>query len=341
MTEPRDQNEDLRRLFQDAASEVRPQGTYDDILERTKKVDPMTRRWFLPVVAAAAVIGLAIGGAAWIARDSDSPKGNQGPATTPSSVEPTKTAVAMQKRDATVFYLGDGTTGPRLFSESHQVEVGESRTILEAAANEAVGGEPSDPDYRNVWPAATSITGVSFDGIGDAGELQVTFARSVAARPAGISAKEAGMAVDALVRTVQAAAKAPAPVSFYVEGSQHQIEVLGVPTNEPLAAGADDDSLALVSISSPANGATVPAGDLKVTGMAAAFEANVIWELVVGGDVVVKHGHTTARECCTLAPYEFTINDLAPGTYTLVVHDEDMSGEGRPVNQDTKEIVVR
>ena len=79
---------------------------------------------------------------------------------------------------------------------------------------------------------------------------------------------------------------------------------------------------------------------MTVEGRASTFEANVVWELRVGGDAVVQHGFTTAAECCTLSPYRFTIKDVQPGTYTLVVHDTDESGGRRPVNSDSKEIVV-
>jgi hypothetical protein len=76
-----------------------------------------------------------------------------------------------------------------------------------------------------------------------------------------------------------------------------------------------------------------------VTGQAATFEANVQWELKQG-DTVVRRGFTTAEECCTLAPYSFSV-DAPAGTYTLVVHEEDASGgEGNPPSQDTKEIRV-
>ena len=70
-----------------------------------------------------------------------------------------------------------------------------------------------------------------------------------------------------------------------------------------------------------------------MSGLAAAFEANVQWELMQGG-TVVKKGFTTAEECCTMAPYSFTV-DAPPGDYTIVVHDEDASGEG-PARQDTR-----
>ncbi|MFL6155636.1 MAG: Gmad2 immunoglobulin-like domain-containing protein [Marmoricola sp.] len=348
------ENEDLRELFADATSGIRPQGSLEDILDRTKKVDPMTRRWFLPVVAAAAVIGLAIGGAVLISKDSNSPKGVQGPSNTPST-NPTK-GTTLPAKDIKIFYLGDTPSGPRLFSEKESIEAAEGdgtpnytlTAVTRMQANKAV-----DPDLRSVWPASAAVGGIAtrFNDSPDA--ISVYFVSGTAQeRPAGMSAEEARLSIEQLVRTVQSAAASDAPVVFAVEqhhpdgtvsaDDQHPLhQLLGVPIDGPVNPASDDTVLAPVQITDLTDGMTVPAGDLKVTGLAATFEANVVWELRVGGDAVVQHGHTTATECCTLAPYEFTIKNLEPGRYTVVVHDEDMSGSGRPVNQDTKDIVVQ
>ncbi len=77
-----------------------------------------------------------------------------------------------------------------------------------------------------------------------------------------------------------------------------------------------------------------------VTGKAAAFEGNVQWELKQGS-TVVRRGFTTAKVCCTLSPYRFTVT-APPGDYTLVVHDEDVSdGEGTPPARATTQVHVQ
>ena len=350
-------DEDLRELFQDATSDIRPQGTYDDILDRTKKVDPMTRRWFLPVTAAATVIGLAIGGAVLISHDSSNPKGTRGPlsSTTPTPNPSTGTALPLPVKDVTIFYLGDTPSGPRLFSEVEPVEAAEGTGAPSYGLNAVIRmqrNSPEDPDYRGVWPTSAKIDGLG-SGFGDSPDtITIYFASTSAAeRPAGMTAAEARLSIEQLVRTAQSGAGSRAPVTFQLEqhnadgtssaDDQHPLKtLLGVPVDGLVRPAPDDEVLAPVQISSPANGANVPAGRLTVTGTAATFEANVVWELKTGG-TVVQHGHATAAECCTLSPYEFTINNLEPGSYTLVVHDEDMSGNGRPMNQDTKEIVAQ
>jgi hypothetical protein len=114
--------------------------------------------------------------------------------------------------------------------------------------------------------------------------------------------------------------------------------VLGVDTAAPVERASADSVLSTISITSPTEGAAVPT-QFEVSGMAATFEANVVWELKQGS-TVVKDGFTTATECCTLSPYSFEVTAPA-GIYTLVVHDSDESGEGRPVNQDTRTITVQ
>jgi len=337
------ENDDLRQLFADATSDIRPQGSLDDILDRSKKVDPMTRRWFLPVVAAAAVIGLAIGGAAWLANDSGTPKGDHDPAGTPTATATTGAPATPQQ--VPVYFVGDSAHGPKLYEELQlQTEVngqpllGDLSNLWEASAVTAVGGTPNDPDLRNAWPTGAAVASVK------PGEtLTIDLSGNVHDRPAGLSRQDAELAIQALVHSAIAGYRQAGdwPVQLTLHGEPTDT-VLGVPTSEPITS--DPNALAPVQITSPSDGAAVRAGDLTVTGVAATFEANVLWELRSGGDVgsdvVVQQGHTTAKECCTLAPYSFTIKDVQPGSYTLVVHDEDMSGEGRPVNQDTKEIVV-
>lgn len=318
--------DDLKQLFAEATANIRPQGTYDDIRTRTEKVDPMARRWFLPTIAAAAMMALVIGGAFWITRDQNDPAA--GPANTPTTTE----------RAVPVYYVGAAAQGDRLFREFQKQRVcAGAECLLLASARSAVSGTPQDGDYRNPWPAGTSVASASYDG--DVLTVDLT-GDQLGELPQGLRGSDGSLAVEQLIYSAQAGlGQGRVPVQLLVDGSRTPT-VLGVPTAEPLAAAEELDVLAPVQISSPGDGQAFPAGDVKVTGVAAVFEANVLWELLVGGDAVVKSGFATAAECCKHAPYEFVLEDLEPGTYTLVVHDEDMSGEGRPVNRDTKEIVV-
>jgi hypothetical protein len=169
--------------------------------------------------------------------------------------------------------------------------------------------------------------------------LSVDLSGPVLDRPAGMTTADAGLALQQLVRTAQGAARTSLPVRFLLDGRPTP-RLLGVPTGRPVPAAAADDTLTAVSITSPVDGAST-GSPFTVRGTASAFEANVQWELLGDSGTVVRSGFATARECCTTSPYTFRVA-APPGTYTLVVHDEDVSdGEGNPPTQDTKRVTVR
>jgi len=215
-------------------------------------------------------------------------------------------------------------------------------TRSRAAVEEAVAGTPDDADYRNPWPDGARAGQVSFDGDiitvslepADLGGPEL----GLHDLPAGMSKAEAQIAIEQVIYTVQAAfQQGRHPVQFLINGERTDT-VLGVPTSEPLSQGQDFDVLAMVWIIEPAEGAKLQS-PFKVSGLANAFEANVQWELMQG-DALVDSGFTTARECCTMAPYSFKVT-APPGDYTLVVHDSDPSdGEGFGPTYDTKNITV-
>ena len=338
MTEPDGARDDgLRRLLHDAVSDVQPRDALHDIRSRTDKVVPM-KRWFLPTLAAAAVMAAVVGGAFWLVNDDDptaSPSGTPTGAPSGSPATGGTTGSGQLARAVPVYYVGETAHGMKLFREFQRQDVcSQVECLLKAAAVAAVNGEPADHDYRTLWPNGATVGKVSADDQ----TIVIDFGSGVHDRPAGMSSADAQLAVQQLVYSAQAAVgKGRLPVQLLING-QHTDTMLGVPASEPLAADNPDDVLAPVQIDSPADGAQV-SGTFTVTGRAATFEANVVWELKQG-DTVVKHGFTTAQECCTLSPYAFDVT-AEPGEYTLVVHDTDESGGNRPVDQDTKEIVVK
>jgi hypothetical protein len=337
---PNDRDDELRRELHDAVSDVRPHGTLDDIRSRTDKVDPMSRRWFLPTLAAAAVMAVVVGGAFWLVNDDDSPGSASGTPTpsTPSSTPSSSTSAGAEEpveRAVPVYYVGDTAHGKMLYREFQRQSICQGTDcLLKAAVVATINGQPDDPDYRTLWPDGATVGNVSQDG----DTIVIDLAAGVHDRPAGLSSDDAGLAIQQVVYSAQAAVgKGRLPVQLLING-QHTDTVLGVPASEPLAADNPDDVQAPVQIDSPADGDEA-SRTFTVTGRAAVFEANVVWELKQDG-TVVKHGFDTAQECCVLSPYSFQVT-APPGTYTLVVHDSDESGQGLPVNQDTKEITVQ
>jgi Immunoglobulin-like domain of bacterial spore germination/Sporulation and spore germination len=320
---------DLRRLFDDAVSDVHPEGGTDEIRSRARR--PSAMRWLPITVAAAAATAVVIAGGAWLAQrhpGSNPPVAGPGTTDTTASSGP----AAGHPVDATVYYVGSTAAGPRLYPEVRRV-ADATDSDLQVAVDEALSGTPNDPDYQNAFKAL----GLTATATADSDAVTIDLS-GAATRPSGMDDKTAEAAVQSLVRTADAAAKSTQPVTFTVAGAP-VASVLGVPTDAPVAPAGDDSILATVLIDSPAQGATVPTR-FTVTGRAATFEANVVWELK-RGDATVRNGFTTAQECCTLTPYSFTVN-APPGDYTLVVHDTDESdGEGIGTSQDTKDITVQ
>lgn len=358
------QEQRLRDLLDDATSDVETGDGLDAIQARTK-VRTMSGRPWLVAATAAVVTTAATVAAVAVLGDNGGPGGAEdpGPATsTTSAAEPTVTDDSSASPDpepsspaaeplpvegaVPVYYVGDTGQGPRLYREFHPSIGGGA---LEQALSEAVGRTPDDPDYRTPWPTGTEASG-SFDGVGEDGLIEVTVTSpgtSLHDRPAGMSRAEAELAVQQLVHTAQAAVQATAPVQLRLDGDRTD-QLLGVPVSEPLARGDAASTLAQVWIISPAEGAEVRDG-FEVTGLGAFFEANVAWELRSGdadGRVVASNADSpvTADECCTMAPYSFVVDvpdNTPPGDYTLVVHDEDMSGgEGFAPFRDTKRVTL-
>ena len=354
----RDQEQRLRDLLDEATADVEPADALDEIRSRTPTSN--ARRPWLYAAAAAVVATAATVTAVAVVGTGNDPTGNAGPGpaagTTTAAEQPTPEDVPTTSEPAPsqttsepepapveaavpVYYVGETGQGPRLYREFHPSIGGESLT---QALADAVGRTPDDPDYRSPWPAGTQATGAS---TADQIDVDVTSpgGGSLHDRPAGMSQDEAEMAVQQLVYTAQAALQSTAPVQLMLDGGRTD-QVLGVPVSEPLTRGDEASTLAQVWIISPAEGAQVKS-PFEVSGVGAFFEANVAWELREGGEdgrVVASNADdpVMAEECCTMAPYSFTV-DAPPGDYTLVVHDEDMSGgEGFPPFQDTKRITV-
>ena len=343
---PDHDDERMRRLLDEAVSDVEPREALDAIHARTKVSSMQSKRsWLLgagaAVVATAATLVVVTvlsdsptgNGEDAAPATSASPKPDKSPTRGESSPSPTQEA---QQQAVPVYYVGDTTRGPRLYREFHRLATSDPLTT---ALEEAVATTPDDPDYRTPWPAGTTVAAASYDGDVITVSLGGTEADRLRERPAGMSADEAAAAVEQLIYTAQAALQQGRPgVQLLLDGQRTDM-VLGQPASEPLAQGDAIDVLAQVWITTPAEGAEVST-PFEVSGLAAAFEATVLWELR-DGDTVVADGFTTAEECCTMAPYTFRVKNVPAGEYTLVVTDNDPSGgEGLGVWEDTKQVTV-
>src|SRR3546814_1882670 len=126
--------------------------------------------------------------------------------------------------------------GPRLFREFHKSNSSSGTTKLRGSLQEAVAGQPMDPDYRQTWPAGVSVDEVED---GDVTEEVITVRlssgdTSLRERPDGLEPEEAEMAVQSLVYTAQAAVGAGRhPVRVLIDSEPTDM-VLGVPAIDPL-----------------------------------------------------------------------------------------------------------
>lgn len=366
----------LRNLLSDAVSDVEPTESLATIRNRTKVTSMKNRRpWIYAVTGAVIATAATIAAVALTGNLGTKDSADPGPAantTNQPSDEPTATdpsatsspsspssptasatsssttdpAPSLTKVTVPVYYLGDGPRGARLFREFHTVEADAGEPKLLAALDTAVGVDPMDPDYRNPWPAGTEIDHEGTDEATDTITVRlVEGATALRKRPAGMSKADAEIAVQQLVYTAQAAVgSGRLPVQILLNGAQSDM-VLGVPTAEPLANASVLDTLSLMNITDPREGATV-SGTFTATGVNNSFEANVTWQ-VLKGTKVVKDGFGTADGAYGERLYSWKVkvdvSGLAAGTYTFKAANDDPSGgaEGNGPDVDTKTITIK
>lgn len=237
---------------------------------------------------------------------------------------------------APVYFTGETPMGLRLYREFRQV--GADDPLTEAAAL-LVAGDALDPDY------GTLLDGVSVESVtAEDGAIVVTLGEdSPLTADKGTSPREARLAVQSLVWTLQGVAQTRDPVrTVLADGSP--ADLFGQPTGRGVGAAPELDVLALVSLTTPEEGAVVSTGTLAVEGRAASFEATVPYAVLDASGAEVLTGFTTAEQFGDkLYPFaaQVDVSDLEPGTYTFVARTDDPSGgEGPGAFEDTRTFVV-
>ncbi|WP_436701320.1 Gmad2 immunoglobulin-like domain-containing protein [Nocardioides sp. BYT-33-1] len=280
--------------------------------------------------------------------DDSEPDAEETPSLTPSTspvASDTPGASDEPEGDLSVvaYYVGDTPRSSALYGEPHD-RVGSDdplRLLLDG---------PLDPDYRTLMPTGSIEPDFSFDGIDADGTFGVELTdASWTERPAGMSRREARLAVQQIVWTLNSvrgaaaadpSARTGARVDFFLDGEE--VSYLGVPSG--VRAAAELDVLASVNVTAPADGAEVD-DTLTATGMASSFEATVPWEVQDAAGSVVLEGFATAEGWIErLYPWsaEVDVSSLPAGNYTFVARTDDPSGgEGGGPTEDTKRISVR
>ncbi|WP_187366868.1 Gmad2 immunoglobulin-like domain-containing protein [Nocardioides dongxiaopingii] len=258
---------------------------------------------------------------------SSSPEESGAPSTEPG--EPGATTAAP------VYFTGDSPFGQRLYREFR--EVGSDNPLEEAAAL-LVAGDALDPDY------GTLLNGVRIEAVAqEDGALVVTLAEdSVTSPDKSLSPADARLAVQSLVYTLQGVAGSRLPVRVVLADGA-PVDLLGQPTGDGVEAAKPLKVLALVSLTTPEEGATA-SGTLSVEGVASSFEATVPFFVTdASGSEVLRDFATAEGWLDDLYPWsaEVDISSLAPGEYVLhAMTDDPSGGEGPGPYEDTRTFTV-
>lgn len=259
----------------------------------------------------------------------ESPASESSPAGEPSEPDASADGTAVP-----VYFATDSGAGPRLVREFHRVQ---GDPLTEAARLVMGAAQPDDPDYRTLWPGV-EVSGVqATDGV----LLVQVPGDGFTTRPDGMSGRDARLALQQLVYTLQGVQQERVPVVVQREGD---LGLLGVPSGEEIRNASPLKTLNLVNITSPEEGATVTGDSLEVTGVANSFEANVVCEVLVGDQVVSSQPFTAEGWMeDRLFPFEGTLSTAeapAGGEGTLRCSTDDPSGgaEGFGPFTDTKTI---
>ena len=231
--------------------------------------------------------------------------------------------------------MGEGPGGePRLFREFHRVQ---GDALIEAARLVMGPGQPDDPDYRTLWPVVEVADVDATDGV-----LLVRIpGDGFTERPDGMSKRQAALALQQLVYTLQGVQQERVPVLVQREGG---LPLLGLTTDAPFEQASALETLNLVNITSPAEGDTVSGDTLSVTGVANSFEASGPCRLLVGGQEVALEGYQSDGWMeDRLFPFEVELPlDGVTGEAVVQCETDDPSGgaEGDGPAIDTKTIRI-
>ncbi|NLJ55148.1 MAG: hypothetical protein GX344_13635 [Intrasporangiaceae bacterium] len=229
-----------------------------------------------------------------------------------------------------VYYLVESPDGPRLVREFRTVP--DEGDLVTSAVMAMMSVAPNDPDYWSPWTAPDAA-----DVTRDGDTITVDVPASVFGR--GVGAAYEGMAYEQLVYTVTAAAVFDGnPASRVVlladgargDGWGH----IGV--GDVWTRGPQHDVLNQTWILSPAEGQTVPAGEVTIRGYGASFEGNFM--VHVNGPGVDVTEPTTGTGM-GFGEWEYSL-DLGPGEYTVTVENSSGRDDFQP-HTDSKTFTVR
>lgn len=266
---------------------------------------------------------------------SESPSPSESPASSESPSDPATSEPAAPGTTVPVYVAGDGPGGRTvLFREFQRVE----GDPLTGTARLVAGGQPVDPDYRTLWPGVEIASVEATDGL----LLVVIPGDGFTDRPDGMSRRDARLAVQQLVYSLQGVQQERVPVQVQRDGGA---PLFGLPTDVPFEAAGALRTLNHVNITSPAEGDTVTGDTVTVTGVANSFEASGPCRLLQDGtEVALEPYQTEGWMADRLFPFEVELPlDGVSGEVVVQCETDDPSGgaEGNGPAVDTKTITVQ
>lgn len=344
----------LRESLRRDADRISPSDKRTEILAMVheSKVTQRTRRWVVPLAAAASVA--LIGAVAWGASTlGGQPVGQQAPvspaASSTSSSSPTASSSAATGATSQValpaYFVGaSSATGDKfgLYREFVKASVPADATPAQKA-KAAVAVAMNAQAFTNFEPYVQPWSGQSVKDVTMAPNLiTITLSGSSAK---GFTSEQTKLAVQELVWTAQAAVgQGTIPVKFIVtDGSSTLFGTY--PTSQTYNRPAKDlqyQDLAPIWITSPDRGHVYKAGtSVVVTGESCAFEATTQWQLKTSG-AAVRSGTTTASSGCpTRGTWTVDLGALASGDYSFRMFEVSMQDGKGIVAETSKPFTVR
>lgn len=256
---------------------------------------------------------------------------SQTPTATPSSVSPSPLQSTGTPHQVTLYYVAAQADPQQLlYREVVTRPAPAGNAFIKDAVTTLLTTPPTDPDYITGWPQGTTVLGAT---IKNGTEAIIDLSAEAANGPQGLGA----ISAQQLFYTVQGAAPKIESVELRING-QPVTSLWGSTITDPITAQPAWQVFAHVWITSPTQGATVPAV-VKFAGEAIVFEATVNWQILMNGDVL-KRGSVTADAG---APDQGKWQDsvtLTPGTYELRAF-EASAKDGAPTYVDTKTFTVQ
>jgi hypothetical protein len=251
------------------------------------------------------------------------------PTPTPSTSTSSSSTAAEQV--LALYFVNDTPQGLRLFREFQQIAVATSR--MEAAISAVIGGKsPLDPDYVTLWPKDATLESLSIDG--DTAIIDLNFSAL------NVGAEGEQRAIDQIVWTATAAEPAIKSVRFLRSGKQVESFAGHVDTSAKFSRQLTYEALAPIWITSVNDGDTVTGTNLVFSGLAQVFEANVQWQVLKDGKVVVERFTTAGEAAPARAPWKVEVKNLPSGDYTIRAFALSPK-DGSLFAEDTKRITYR